>query len=587
MYRSSEINIGTIKLGGFNPIRVQTMTNTATNDVEASVLQCIDAYNVGADMVRLTVPALSDVNCMKDIVFKLRERGYLQPIIADVHFNPEVALNVASIVDKIRINPGNYADKKNFKNYDYTELQYAEELEKIELNLLPLLRVCRIENKVLRIGANHGSLSDRIISRYGDTAEGMSESVMEFLRICLKNDFKNIVVSMKSSSVKMLVYSSRMLIQKMSREGMSFPFHLGVTEAGEGDDGRIRSAVGIGTLLIDGIGDTIRVSLTESPIAEIPVAKMIVNSFSNTRMVKELHDLSIEHKHFESDGVGGIGGEQPTVIVSSEGVGDLNFYSDLFSPSEEIIIPAEQWDGKTNNILFYKDLNEYKRTKVLSNKSIVMLDYSNSSMGNELLNLESSSPLILCISFENTNELPLIRTFIKNLQDNNLRFPILIKRFYSNSSAEQLKIQCSGEMGYLLIDGLIDGAWITSDVITGIEIKDLLLNIYQICGVRLTKAEFISCPSCGRTKFDIQSAVVQVKNAMSHLKGLKIAVMGCIVNGPGEMSDANYGYVGAGAGLIWLYKDGKCVEKNIPEEKALESLIKLIKSDNKWIDPAK
>jgi len=232
-------------------------------------------------------------------------------------------------------------------------------------------------------------------------------------------------------------------------------------------------------------------------------------------------------------------------------------------------------------------LNEYKRTKVLSNKSIVMLDYSNSSMGNELLNLESSSPLILCISFENTNELPLIRTFIKNLQDNNLRFPILIKRFYSNSSAEQLKIQCSGEMGYLLIDGLIDGAWITSDVITGIEIKDLLLNIYQICGVRLTKAEFISCPSCGRTKFDIQSAVVQVKNAMSHLKGLKIAVMGCIVNGPGEMSDANYGYVGAGAGLIWLYKDGKCVEKNIPEEKALESLIKLIKSDNKWIDPAK
>jgi len=562
-----EIEIGTVRIGGENPIALQSMTNTNTNDIEASVEQCIRVFDAGADYVRLTAQGVKEAENLRLIKQALQERGYNQPLVADIHFNPQAALVAAKYVEKVRINPGNYVYIGSLRKTDYTDEEYTAELVKIRENILPLLNVCKQYNTAIRIGVNHGSLSQRIVSRYGDTPEGMVVSMMEFLHICKDAGFTNVACSIKASNTRIMVQATRLLAQRMQDEDCRFPIHLGVTEAGAGEDGRIKSAVGSGSLLLDGIGDTIRVSLTEAPESEIPVCKMIVdyrNEVFAAPLVKtsfaDVRKSAFSYSQQETYSVFGIGGNAvPMVFASEKGKADFCI-SDTCLQSANASIPVVA-------------ISEYKQHEIcvlkLSEQEIDCLQ-----------SISLGTKTIILLQCDDSHVTYFVRKLYAVLKGR--KNPVLLQRSYENISSEVLQIRAAMDFGSVLIDGFLNGIFINTSCVTQEEAVDLSFSILQATRSRFEKTEFISCPSCGRTLFNIEDALNQVKSRTSHLKGLKIAVMGCIVNGPGEMSDADYGYMGSGKGMVNLYKKQTLVCRNIPEATAVDALINLIKENGDW-----
>jgi len=520
-----QVNIGNVSMGSDFPIRIQSMANTLTSDIPGSVAQCERIIRAGADYVRFTVPSLAEVNAVASIKKELVKKGYITPIIADVHFNPDIAIKVADYADKVRINPGNFTDKARF-----TEL-----IEK-----------CRNRGVAIRIGVNHGSLSERIMDQYGDTPEGMAESAMEFLRICKSLDFDQVVVSMKASNVRVMVLSTRLVVKKMLEEGMNFPLHLGVTEAGEGEDGRIKSAVGIGTLLADGLGDTIRVSLTEEPEAEIPVALLLIKhqrAFSSVAIppVSGFPEPPLTFTRRISRITGNLGGNRPPVVIG-----------------------LDELDDK-----------------------IELLEVTNAAMNDQLIEAAEANPnAVFVYRISEAGIQAELRTLRWKLEEKKCRVPVIFKLDLEEKSTEEFLLKCAAGIGGAFIDGFGDGLWLTNRGYMKPEfIHAAALGILQACRVRMSKTEYISCPSCGRTYFNLMKSLARIKAATSHLKGLKIGVMGCIVNGPGEMADADYGYVGAGKGRITLYKSREVIKKGIPEADAVNELVNLIKENGDWVEP--
>jgi len=612
-FQTKEVAVGDVRVGGDQPLRIQSMTTTDTMDTMGTVEQSIRMIDAGCEIVRITAPSKKEAENLKNIKYELHRRGYKTPLVADIHFTPNAAEIAARIVEKVRVNPGNYADKKKFEILEYTDAQYNAELERIRERFLPLVKICKEEGTAMRIGTNHGSLSDRIMNRYGDTPLGMVESAMEFTRICIDENYHEIIFSMKASNPQVMIQAYRLLVATMMKEGMDYPLHLGVTEAGEGEDGRIKSAVGIGALLEDGLGDTIRVSLTEEPEAEIPVAKALVDRYSSDRSTQlpEIADPPFhpyEYEKRQSVNVNNVGGKEvPRVII------DL---SDL-----EIITPAHL---KHCGHYYNEELDKWTTADAaadfiyIGNKSIdfdlpgmvsVIQDSASWSIapqtyplfkGTNKANTSTDLNFVLC-SLGDLDE-----TFINVLPANSVLvleaktdhamaemraaffnlgtdLPVIMKRDFSELDREHCRLYASTDFGGLLIDGFGDGIWLNSN-----QDKDFInqtaFGILQATRTRISKTEYISCPSCGRTLFDLQETTAMIRNRTDHLKGLKIGIMGCIVNGPGEMADADYGYVGSGKGVISLYKGKEVVRKNIPAENAVSELIDLIKEHDDWVD---
>ena len=603
---SSIAKIGNTPLGGDNPIRIQSMTSTNTNDTENSVEQTIRIIEAGADYVRLTAQGVREAENLKNIKEEIRKRGYTTPLIADIHFNPRAAEAAAKYVEKVRINPGNFVDgAKVFEGKEFTDEEYAIEIEKIRTKLTSFLNICKEHNTAVRIGVNHGSLSDRILTRYGDTPEGMVESCMEFLRICIEQDFTDIAISMKASNTIVMTKAVRLLVQKMDEEGLAFPLHLGVTEAGDGEDGRIKSAVGIGALLSDGIGDTVRVSLSEDPEFEVPVAKKMVNYIlerANHPEIKATINSSfspfstIKRKTYT---VGNAGGDKLPIVISNRSNGNFEFnvhflpdyiYVGKSLPAEaprsiSAIIDAESWKGEKNTYpLFDKD--NFEQIKE-NNAAIKFLQIGYPDLSEDVIAvLKSDKSIVVIISTNHQNGVGEQRAFIHTLLNNDCDTPIVLNRKYTENIAEDIQIKAAIDCGAVLLDGFGNGIMLENEGnIPQKDVDSYAFGILQAARVRTTKTEYISCPSCGRTLFDLQSTVARVKESTAHLKHLKIGVMGCIVNGPGEMADADYGYVGAERGKISLYKRQDLIEKNIPSEQAVERLVELIKSHGDWVDP--
>lgn len=562
-----EITIGSVKIGGENPIALQSMTNTNTNDTEASVEQCIRVFEAGGDYVRLTAQGIKEAENLKNIKQQLVARGYTQPLVADIHFNPQAALVAAKYVEKVRINPGNYVYIGSLRKTDYTDEEYAAELEKIRENILPLLEVCKQYGTAIRIGVNHGSLSQRIVSRYGDTPQGMVVSMMEFLHICKDADFKNVACSIKASNTRIMVQATRLLAQRMIEEDCRFPIHLGVTEAGAGEDGRIKSAVGSGSLLLDGIGDTIRVSLTEAPECEIPVCKLIVD-YRNEVFATPLHFEPIEdvrkaidtYSLYQTTAVSGIGGDSVPMVFGSENTKADWVWMGNFIQKDAIQIP----------IVSLHDYNKSERC---------VLQISETEL-DTLKTMELGSNTIILFDCKDIHVTYLTRKLYAMLAGR--KNPVVLARSYDYADFATLQIRAAMDFGSLLLDGFLNGVMIQSSHFSENQLVDLSFAILQASRSRFEKTEYISCPSCGRTLYDIEKALAEVKSKTSHLKGLKIAVMGCIVNGPGEMSDADYGYMGAGKGTVNLYKKQTLVCRNIPETEAVQALIQLIKDNGDW-----
>jgi len=578
-YKTSEVRIGNLLLGNGNPIVVQSMTTTNTNDVDATVKQIESIAKAGGQMVRMTTQGQREAKNLELIKKGVVNIGCHVPLVADIHYNPNAANIAAKFVEKVRINPGNFVDgAKKFENIEYTNESYQEELFQVKKKLIPLLNICKDNNTAIRIGTNHGSLSDRIMSRYGDTPNGMVESCMEFLRICEEQDFRNIVLSIKASNARVMVHTVRLLVQKMSEEAMAYPLHLGVTEAGEGEDGRIRSAVGIGTLLADGIGDTIRVSLTEDPENEIPVANQIIDHIQKSKNHTEIRRISSElyspfdYKKRITESTGVIGGNNQPVVIGKtndlDGKPDLEFSDEKLISGNEIVNCKQfiQGDYNTSEYVFIKLVYSELNTELAS-----------------LLQRTYNAVIILDSETENT--VAEQRAAFLWLMNQNVKTPVVIYRSYNEVSEEKLQIIASCEIGPLLIDGYGDGVWIDNLNEVCLNVNSIALSILQAARVRFSKPDYISCPGCGRTLFGLQETTSKVKNRTAHLKGLKIAVMGCIVNGPGEMADADYGYVGSGPGKITLYHQKEVVKKNIDEEDAVEELISLIKKNGDWKEP--
>ena len=606
---------------------VQSMTNVPTDDIQASVEQCIRIIKAGGQMVRLTTQGFKEVESLEQIKNELRKRGYNNPLVADVHFKPTVAENAAKIVEKVRINPGNYATHKTGRTEPYTPTEYTKELTAIKEYIKPLIDICKENNTAVRIGVNHGSLSERIMSRYGDTPEGMAESAMEFIRIFASAGCNNLVVSMKASNPRIMVYANRCLVKKMMENDMVYPVHLGVTEAGEGEDGRIKSAIGISSLLQDGIGDTIRVSLTEEPEAEIPVAKKIVQFFASTK--KELPVAVFNHYSYDpysykkrlSLPSENIGGKNPPVVImrisdprgkefplseagyifnkdgtlqSSPGAADYIFLEDenWFSvPGKAVhaICNFAAWKVRHKSLTHHyplSDLREYEKIKG-EIRGLHFLRMSIPNTDQTLFQILDTDFLgCLIIDLPEYEVVSKTRQFFNTLSKRNCRIPVILHKVYHPESLEDLIIQASGEFGPIFLDGMGDGLWIEEDKL-GLEpsvLRNLSFGILQSSGMRISKTEFISCPGCGRTLFNLQTISHKIREATSHLAGLKIAIMGCIVNGPGEMADADYGYVGAGPGKVSLYRGKAVVKQGIPEDEALDEMIGLIKADGKWVE---
>lgn len=605
---SSPVKVGSIQIGGDSPIRVQSMTTTNTNDTEACVAQAERIIKAGGELVRLTTQGRREAENLKNINAGLRADGYLTPLVADVHFNANVADVAALYAEKVRINPGNYVDPARvFKKIEYTDEEYAEELKKLEDRFVPFLNICREHHTAVRIGVNHGSLSDRIMSRYGDTPEGIVESCMEFLRICKKEQFDNVVISIKASNTVIMVRTVRLLVSEMDKANMHYPLHLGVTEAGEGEDGRIKSAVGIGALLADGIGDTIRVSLSEEPEAEIPVAKHLVDYITK----REGHLLVPATESAEFDwlrperrktrAAGGIGGSNAPVVIASYGK-DENVADVEFSPDTTpdyiycgASLPADRREGQKYIVDFnaYKGepdtfpIFPYNATPFIGSvkADVKFLVLQLGAPSEEYLACLKAHPEVVVVAVSNQqNRLGEQRALTHELWTNGLFNPVVFAQMYRHSASEKadFQLEAAADMGALMIDGLTDGIWLMNDGdITVRDIVDTSFAILQAARLRTSKTEYISCPGCGRTLYDLRSTIAKIKAATAHMKGLKIGIMGCIVNGPGEMADADYGYVGAGPGKISLYKQKTCIEKAIPESEAVEHLLRFIEEDRK------
>ncbi|WP_300694667.1 4-hydroxy-3-methylbut-2-en-1-yl diphosphate synthase [uncultured Bacteroides sp.] len=604
---TSEVNIGATPMGGSNPIRIQSMTNTATQDTEASVAQAKRIADAGGEYVRLTAQGIKEADNLMNINAALRRDGYMVPLVADIHFNPKVADVAAQYVEKVRINPGNYVDAaRTFKHLEYTDEEYAQELQKIRDRFVPFLNICKENYTAIRIGVNHGSLSDRIMSRYGDTPEGMVESCMEFLRICVEEHFTDVVISIKASNTVVMVKTVRLLAAVMEKEGMHFPLHLGVTEAGDGEDGRIKSALGIGALLADGLGDTIRVSLSEAPEAEIPVARKLVNYIMQRQNHPYIPGAEATGFNYLSPtrrktvAVRNIGGDhQPAVIAERlDGEYETNqqFAPDYIymghtplkmrEPGIAYILDANLWQGEEGTYPAFNHQQLYLLSACQADMKFLFLTYM--TLNEEVIACLKYHPEIVIVSQSNhPNRLGEHRALVHQLMQEGLENPVVFFQHYAENETEDFQIKAAADMGALILDGLCDGIFLFNqgNNISHATVDATAFGILQAGRVRTSKTEFISCPGCGRTLFDLQSTIARVKAATSHLKGLKIGIMGCIVNGPGEMADADYGYVGAARGKVSLYKKKECVEKNIPEEEAVEKLIALIKANGDYTDP--
>ena len=604
---SSEVCVGDTPMGGNHPIRVQSMATVSTNDTEGATEQAIRIIQAGGEYVRFTTQGTKEADNMRNIHALLHQKGYTTPLVADVHFNARVAEVAAQWCEKVRINPGNYTDPgRTFKHLEYTDEEYAQELQKIEDRLLPLLSICREHHTAIRIGVNHGSLSDRIMSRYGDTPEGIVESCMEFLRICQREQFHDVVISIKASNTVVMVRSVRLLVAEMEREGMSYPLHLGVTEAGEGEDGRIKSAVGIGALLADGIGDTVRVSLSEAPENEIPVARHLMDYITcrtGHPMIPGRASADFDYLHPErrtTVAVEHIGGKQvPIVIVSGQGnevfeddlrpdfiyTGNQPPVSEKTSASGErqrYIVDFGSYDGTPDTYPIFPHAAMPFIGSVNAPIKFLVLEYG-VNPDDYLACLKAHPEVVVVAVSRHANRLGELRALVHEMMRAGVTNPVVICQAYTHSKQEKgdLQIEAAADMGALMIDGLTDGLWLMNNGdIPLADIASTAFGILQAARLRTTKTEYISCPGCGRTLYDLQSTIANIKAATAHLKGLKIGIMGCIVNGPGEMADADYGYVGAGPGRISLYRQKECVERNIPESEAVEKLLQLIKMDN-------
>lgn len=643
-----EVFIGDVPMGGSNPIRIQSMTTTDTMDTIGTVEQTIRMVDAGCEYVRITAPSIKEAQNLAEIKKQLRQRGYTVPLVADIHFTPNAAEVAARIVEKVRVNPGNYADKKKFDQLDYTDLEYKGELERIFQKFTPLVKVCKEYGTAMRIGTNHGSLSDRIMSRYGDTPQGMVESAMEFIRMCELLNYQNLVVSMKSSNPQVMVQAYRLLVETMVAEGMNYPLHLGVTEAGDGEDGRIKSAVGIGTLLEDGLGDTVRVSLTEEPEAEAPVAIALVERYSKRKAESEKQKADSDHgpwtidhglhnpyeyikrQTYEANAF--IGGHMvPRVVadISKANLKDpavLNEVGYLYSPvldkynmaeqSVDFVYLADELPSFTlpGNL---KQLYNYATWKNLADKTnchplFTLKEYIGDVNRSSALNLVSLKPadidseefgslpfdktLVLVLETDAAHGMADQRTFFFKMEELELDIPVIIKRSYSfesgspevgksESDTTLLQLYAATDLGALLVDGFGDGIWIDAPQVNTQTNTSTAFGILQATRSRISKTEYISCPSCGRTLFDLMETTQMIRSRTSHLKGLKIGIMGCIVNGPGEMADADYGYVGSGTDKITLYRGKEAVKKNISAVNALDELIEIIRGDGNWIEP--
>ena len=558
-----EVNVGGVKIGNGHSVKVQSMTNTGTMDTEGSVEQVMRIVDKGGELVRLTTQGNREAVNLGNIKEQLVARGYRVPLVADVHFNASVADTATKYADKVRVNPGNYVDTaRTFKHIDYTDAEYADELKRLRERFVAFLNLCKAEGKAVRVGVNHGSLSDRIMSRYGDTPSGVVESCMEFLRICRDEDFKDVVVSIKTSNTSMMVTTVRRLVRVMAEEGIAYPLHLGVTEAGDAEDGRIKSAVGIGALLADGIGDTLRVSLAEAPENEIPVAKELVDYITVRAGHAVIDAQPYEGFNYEepqrrlTPAVGIVGGENVPVVVGGE-TDDADVKAD-FLVSE---VKLQRVDAATDGAFI----------------GITLADLTAENIDR----IKALKDVILVASSSHANPVGELRAIVHKLVNEAVSTPVIIRRIYDEASVETLRLKAAADMGVLLIDGLVDGVWIENSIGTATEINSIAFGILQATRARISKTEYIACPGCGRTMYDLQGTLARIKAATAHLKGLKIGVMGCIVNGPGEMADADYGYVGAARGKVSLYRKKECVEKNIPEEEAIEKLLNLIESESR------
>ena len=601
--KSSVVPVGNTPMGGNYPIRLQSMNNTSTMDTAASIEQCIRVVDAGGEYVRLTTQGVREAENLRLVKEGLHSRGYTVPLIADVHFNPKVAEVAARIVEKVRINPGNFADPvKRFETVEYSDEEYRREIEKIKERFIPFLNNCKLHNTTIRIGVNHGSLSDRIMSRYGDTPEGMVESCMEFLRICVEQQFPNVVISIKSSNTSVMIRTVRLLVNRMEDEKMTFPLHLGVTEAGDGEDGRIKSAVGIGTLLAEGIGDTIRVSLSEDPEREIPVAKLLIDYIAEKEnhppisgTVFSGYNPVYPEKRTTID-VCGIGGENVPVVIAAP---HANEECDPLKPDfvycgnsmpvqveagSKYIVNNAHWQEKTNVFPLFsaKELDSWKQHS--SPLKFLQLSYPELS-SSVLSGLKNDSHTVIILTTSHVHRAGEQLAFIHRLMEEGINLPVVVNGKYCEHDISALQVKSGIDFGRFFIDMLADGIWIQNEGNIAQEtIDSCAFGVLQATGRRISKTEYISCPGCGRTLFDLQTTIQKVKAATSHLKGLKIGIMGCIVNGPGEMADADYGYIGAGPGKISLYKGKQCIEKNIPEEKAVEFLVQLIQKYGDWHD---
>lgn len=608
-------HVGRLNIGGDNPVRVQSMTTTSTLDTEGSVAQCKRIIDAGGELVRLTTQGRREAENLANISRQLRAEGYTQPLCADIHFNANVADVAACHTEKVRINPGNYVDPaRTFKHLEYTDEQYAQELEKIEERLTTFIDLCKKHHTAVRIGVNHGSLSDRIMSRYGDTPEGIVESCMEFLRIFRKHNFDDVVISIKASNTVVMVRSVRLLVAEMDREDMHYPLHLGVTEAGEGEDGRIKSAVGIGALLADGIGDTIRVSLSEEPEAEIPVAKHLVRYIRR----KQGHLLvpGVQAKNFDylrperrkTQAVGPIGGTQPPVVIVSEVQGakeGVTQGQEALRP-DYIYVGQQMPDQPVEGQRYIVDFNAFGRElqkhmdvadymfpifpynampyiSAVPDTAPIFLVLPYGSCAEEYKACLKANPnVVVVVPSQHQNRLGEQRALVHELMAEDIENPVVFAQAYKHSQQEKadLQLEAAADMGALMMDGLTDGLWLMNDGdIAMQDLTDTAYAILQAGRLRMVKTEYISCPGCGRTLYDLRTTIARVKEATKSMKGLKIGIMGCIVNGPGEMADADYGYVGAGVGRIALYRGKVCVERGIPEAEAVEHLLQLIKED--------
>ena len=597
--KTVSVNIGGIPLGSDYPIRVQSMTNTSTDDIEASVAQCLRIAQAGAHYVRLTAQGVKEAENIGVIRQHLREQGCDVPLVADIHFNPKAAFAAAQVTDKVRINPGNFVDPaRTFKSLEYTDEEYAAELERIREALIPFIALCRKHGTAVRLGVNHGSLSDRIMSRYGNTAAGMVESVMEFLRVFVAERFTDVVISMKASNVVVMVEAVRLLVATMDAEDMHFPLHLGVTEAGFGEDGRIKSAVGIGALLSEGLGDTIRVSLSEEPECEVPVAQKLVNYVTSREglppidgeVSRRFNAITPERRATIPVGEVAGGKLQPVVIAScapSRTTPQPDFYyseAGAIDDEHRFIVPLKAYTGKANEYPLCTTLNELEQCGEARMKWFQM---PADTAVEHLEPLRGRTDVALVVTPAHAQVSMSIEALLHRLVDADLRLPVVPRIAYADDDREWLQVKAGTDFGALLLHGFSDGVWLEAPkAASAQEVVACEFALLQAARLRMSKTEFISCPGCGRTMFDLQTTVRRVQAATEHLTHLKIGVMGCIVNGPGEMADADYGYVGASRNRISLYKNKTCVEKNIPEEEAIEHLVALIKSEGDWRDPS-